>query len=199
MGLNKFTSIGVTVIATALCSNTNLRGLVMKDFHWFTDEAVNSISAVLSSSIELQMFNFSGSRNLSAIKIRVIMRGLQSLFTLKKLNISRNNITDDVTNDLAIALSCNTQLQELDISLNSLQTPGFIKITKALQQISTLKKLYINHNYITSSASNDIAAICSSNIQLKEFDFSKNQFTVPEAYKLYEQCKGLNSKMIIRY
>ena len=199
MGLNKFRSSGITIITVALRNNANLRGLVIRDFHWLTDEAVYGISAVVSSSIKLQMFNFSGSRNLSVIKIRVIMRGLQSVFTLKRLNISRNNITDDLANDIVTALSCNIQLQEFDISLNSLQTPGTIKITKALQQISTLQKFYMNHNYVTSSASNDIAAVCSSNIQLKELDFSKNQFTVPEGYKLYQQCKSINSKIIIRY
>ena len=164
MGLNKFRSSSITIITAALRNNTNPRGLVIRDFHWLTDEAVYSISAVISSSTKLQMLNFSGSRNLSAIKIRVIMRGLQSVFTLKRVNISRNNITDDLANNIVTALSCNIQLQEFDISLNSLQAPGTIKITKALQQISTLQKLYMNSNYATSSASNDIAAVCLSNI-----------------------------------
>lgn len=104
--------------------------------------------------------------------------------------ISTRNITDDAANDIAIAISCNTQLQELDISLNSLQMPGTMKITKAMQQISTLQKLCINHNYIASSASNDIAAICSNSIQLKELDFSKDQFTVSEGCRLLLGAKS---------
>ena len=58
-----------------------------------------------------------------------------------------------------------------------------IKIAKALQHYRI--KLYINNNFITANASDDIAAICSSNAELQEFDFSKNQFTVAEAYRLY--------------
>ena len=119
---------------------------------------------------------------------------------MTKLNISKNNIIDDAADDIAVALTCNTQLQELDIGINNLETQGTIKIAKALQEISSLQKLYINNNYITArlSASDDITAICSSNPELQEFDFSKNQFTVVEAYKLYEHCKNLNNKMNIQ-
>ena len=199
MGLNEFTSRGITLCTNALCKMTDLRVLVIKDNYRITDETAYDIAAAVSSNTQLQIFNFSRTCYLSTIGIRVISKALQSIFTMTKLNISKNNIIDDAADDIAIALSCNTQLQELDISINNLKRQGTIKIAKALQQISTLQKLYINDNYITASASDDIAAICSSNPELQEFDFSKNQFTVVEAYKLYEHCKNLNNKMIIQY
>ena len=199
MGLNEFTSSGITLCTKALCKMRGLRVLVIKGNYRITDETAYDIAAVVSCRTELQIFNLSNTCYLSTIGIRVISIALQSVFTLKKLNISKNNIVDDAADDIAAALSCNTRLQELDISINTLQTRGTIKIAKALQKISTLQKLYINNNYITASASDDIAAICLSNAELQEFDFSKNQFTVVEAYKLYEHCKNLNNKVIIQY
>ena len=199
MGLNKFTSSGITSITKALCTNTNVRVLVIKDNYRITDNAAYSIAAAVNSNTKLQIFNFSRNCYLSTIGITEIAKSFQSVFTLTKLNISKNNIIDDAADDIAVALSCNVQLQELDISINNLQTPGTVKIAKALQQISTLQKLYINDNFITASASDDIAAVCSSNAKLQELDFSKNQFTVAQAYKLYKHCKSLNNKVITQY
>ena len=88
-----------------------------------------------------------------------------------KFYISNNKITDIAARDIATAISRNTQLQEFNISDNDLQTIGTIKITKALQGISSLIKLYISNNNIADKAANDIAAICSRNTQLQEFYF----------------------------
>ena len=188
-----------SVITKVLCKMTDLRVLVIKGSYRITDETAYGIAAAVSSNTKLQVFNFSGNFFLSTKRIREISKALQSIFTLTKLNISKNSITDDAADDIAAVLSCNTLLQELDISINKLHSQGTIKIAKALQQISTLQKLYINNNFITANASDDIVAICSSNPELQEFDFSKNQFTVAEAHRLYEHCKNLHNKMIIQY
>ena len=41
---------------------------------------------------------------------------LQGISMLKILYIGRNSITDKAADDIAIAISCNTQLQKLDVS-----------------------------------------------------------------------------------
>ena len=131
--LNEFTSNGITLCTKALCKMTDLRVLAIKDNYRITDESAYDIAAAVSSNTKLQIFNFSRTCYLSTTAIKVISKALQSVFTLTKLNISKNNIIDDAVDDIAVALTCNTQLQEFDISINDLQTQGTIKIAKALQ------------------------------------------------------------------
>ena len=85
--------------------------------------------------------------------------------------MSNNNISAEAADYVAIALSCSSQLEVLDISGNFLETEGFIKIADALQQISTLQQLYLYNNNITDEASNDITAVCYYNTQLKVLYF----------------------------
>ena len=54
----------------------------------------------------------------------------QGIITLKKLYINENSISEEAADDFAAALAFNTQLQELDISSNNLQTQGTIKIAR---------------------------------------------------------------------
>ena len=85
---------------------------------------------------------------------------------LKRIFISKNNITENAAGNIAALLSCNTQLQELDISDNYLQSTGVIIISKALQGISTLTKLFISKNNIMENAASNIAAVISYDTQL---------------------------------
>ena len=88
----------------------------------------------------------------------------------------------------------------LDISGNFIETPGILKIAKALQQISTLQQLYIDNNEITDGASDDIAAICSHNTRLLMLHFHNNLFTPKVVGKLYLHCKTmLHFNAVIRY
>ena len=67
---------------------------------------------------------------------------------LTKLCINNNNITEEATDDIAAAISNNTNLQEFDIGRNTLETVGVIKISRSLQKISKLTNLYIDNNNI---------------------------------------------------
>ena len=71
----------------------------------------------------------------------MILKASQNISLLKKLYIGKNSISDKAANDIAAIISCNTQLQEVDISGNNLTAFGAIKIAKALQSIFTLTKL----------------------------------------------------------
>ena len=91
---------------------------------------------------------------------------MQKISTLTKLYIDCNNITDEAADDIATAISCNIYLQELNLGSNNLQTSGAIKITKALQKISMLTKLYIDCNNIIDEVADDIglAPSCNGNL-----------------------------------
>ena len=173
IGLSQF---GVICITRALCKNRNLRVLKMKSNGRNIKVALDSIAAAISCNAKLQVLDISGKLDTN------ILKALQRISSLTKLCITNHHFTDfndcntDTTNDLANAISCNTQLQELDISGNYLGTAGAIQLSKALHYIFTLKKLYIDNNNITDMAADDIATALSRNIQLQELSIKKNEF-----------------------
>ena len=85
---------------------------------------------------------------------------------------------------IAAAISCNTKLQEIDISENYLLTAGVQKSMKALQGINTLRKLCLSNNNITGKAVDDIAAVVSCNTSLQEIDVSGNNLQTIGATKI---------------
>ena len=47
------------------------------------------------------------------------MKALQRIHMLRKLNLGYNSITDEGASDIANAILCNTNLQEIDINGNT--------------------------------------------------------------------------------
>ena len=84
------------------------------------------------------------------------------------------NVKEIRIHRLCIIISCDNQLQELNISDNNLQSTSAIIISNVLQGISTLKKLNISKNNITDKAAGGIAAAISCNSRLQELDVSDN-------------------------
>ena len=65
---------------------------------------------------------------------------MKNTSTLTKLYIYDYNITNEAATDIAAVISSNSQLKQLDISINKLCGLGAVIISKALQTISTLTK-----------------------------------------------------------
>ena len=105
------------------------------------------------------------------------MKVLQGIYTLKKLYLNNNNITQGAADDIATVISSNINLQELNLGSNNLQASGTIRIARELKRISSLTKVYINHNNITHEAADDIAVAISCTTKLQEFDISGNNLT----------------------
>ena len=101
---------------------------------------------------------------------------------MTKLYIHNNNITNEAADDIAAAISCNIDLQELNLGSNNLQASGTTKIAKALQKLSSLIKLYINDNNITDEAADDIAAAISH--ETEELDVSGNDLKTVGVIKI---------------
>ena len=136
---NNLQSTGAIKIAKALQYVSTLTKLNISN-NYITDEAADDIAAAICNNIELQELNIS-ENNLQSTSAIKIAKALQNI---SKLYINDNHITDKAADDIATALSCNAdQLQELDISNNWFQAKGVMVIAKALQNIVTLKKLYI--------------------------------------------------------
>ena len=205
---NKLQATGVMIITKALQSITTLKKLcisnniyigknaytegALSDIENTTEKAAYSFAEAVSRNVKLQEIDFS--ENYFPITgIVKIMQVLQSIFTVNKLYVINNNITEEAANDFAAALAFNTQLQELDISKNNLQTQGTIKIAKALQGIFTLKILRISNNNIADDAADDIAAAVSHSYQLEVFSIGRNCVGAPGMIKIARALQQIST------
>ena len=157
-----------------------------------SDQTANDIAALVSRNTKLNVIEISGSELQTTGTIK-IMKALQGIYTLKKLYLNNDNITEGAANDIAAAVSCNLYLQELNLGNNNLQASGIIKIARSLQKISSLIKLYINHNSITDEAVDNIAAAISCNSKLQEFDIGGNNLVATSAIKIMKALKGIST------
>ena len=130
-----------------------------------TEEVADDIAAVVSCN-PMQVFDVSDNY-LGTTGVTKVAKALQSVCTLTHLYISNNNIIDEATDDIAAAISCNPYLEEFDISYNFIEGRGAIKIVKSFQQMSILKKLFMDHNEISDGASDYVAAVTDCNPHLK--------------------------------
>ena len=165
--------MGAIIIAKSLQRISTLRRLYIADCN-ISDEAADDIAAAVSCNIHLQEFDI-GRNHLQASAIANIAKGLQKISTLTKLCINNNSITYEAVDDIVGAISCNTQLEEFDVSGNDLD---IVTIAKALQNVVTLTKLNISNNRITCTAANAIAIAITHNTHLQEFIISGNYLKV---------------------
>ena len=182
LGSNNLQASDIIKIAKSLQKISSLTKLYINHNN-ITHEAANDIAAAISCNIHLQELNLA-SNNLQTSGIIKIAKSLQRISLLTNLYINNNNVTDEAAGDIAAAISCNIHLQELNLGNNYLQASGMIKIAKSLQKISSLTKLYINHNNITHEAVDDIAAAISCNIHLQEFNMRGHLFNSSGALKI---------------
>ena len=97
-------------------------------------EAAGDITTVLSHNLSFQELYLNGN-NLKEIGLISICKSLQSISTLKVLNIASNKIinNEEAADDISALLSHNTSINELHLFCNNLQSTGIIKIASGLQ------------------------------------------------------------------
>ena len=218
IGKNNITDVPADCIATAISYNSQLRELDVSETSLQTtgaitiskalqgistlaklymnknnigEEAAIHVAGAITCNSQLQELAISDNE-LQVVGVKTILKALRGISTLTKLYISKNNISEEAAIHVANAISCNTQLQELDISDNNL-AKGTIIVSKSLQGISTLKKLCISNNNITSDVANHIAAFITCNIQLQELDISRNYLKTQGAIEILQALQGVSS------
>ena len=144
--------------------------------------AVNCIANFLFHNLELEELDISNSF-LHTTGIIEIFRSMRNISTLRKIYLHGNMIASEAVDDIAVVLSQNTKLEEIDISCNNLQTPGAIKIFQSIMDLNTLTKLDIAHNMITNEATEYIMGILSNNNKLKELNLSHNNMIISDFIK----------------
>ena len=113
-----------------------------------------------------------------------VVKALQSLSCLKVLDISGNNINEEVTDVIATVFRKNPNLIKLFVGNNNIGIIGISKIADALANRRGLEALDISNNNITSGAAEDISKIIKSNPELKSLYLGQESIVSDEHNKL---------------
>ena len=192
---NHFHTVGIIKIATSLQKIYSLTELNMYGSN-ITEEVADHIAAVILSNRNLQCLHIGG-KGLETVATIKLSKALQRISALTKLDIKDSNITDEAADDIAAAILSNDKLQILNLSNNNLKAVGVIKITKALQIVTSLTELFINRNNVTDTVAYDIAAVVQSNSNLRKLDLLGNVLKATGAIKVAQAVKKYNKSSFL--
>ena len=165
LGKNNLQEVSMIKIAEALQSNTVLKVFDISNNN-LNNTAVNSIAATLANKTILEEL-YLNENKLQAEGIIKIVKKLQST-SLKIFDVSKNNSDSTAASTIANVLILNTQLEELHVGGNILQTKGVIEISLALTNIVTLTVFNVSNNDISSEAARNIAYVISRQVKLEK-------------------------------
>ena len=176
---NYFTSEGFVKIFDGMKNIVYLKNLSIGSNEITASKAIDCITTILSHNLELEELDLANSFIQTAGVVK-IFKSLRNISNLKKICIRGNIITNEAADDIAVVLSQNTKLEEIDIACNNLHTTNAVKIFQGMMHISTLTKLDIAHNMITNEATEYIVSILSNNNKLKQLNLSHNNIVISD-------------------
>ena len=148
--------------------------------HHFNTEAI----ATMCDSIKLDC----AVKKLSICNCDITSSGIKRMtetlsdfnHSLKKLDISSNNLSDDGAEAIGDYLSKSSILCELNVSCSGITHVGAVKVAKALKcnTTNTLRKLDISRNSISDDGVAAFGECLKTNNTLLKLDLSYNQITV---------------------
>ena len=194
LGKNNLQEVSMIKIAEALQSNTVLKVFDISNNN-LNNTAVNSIAAILANKTILEEL-YLNENKLQAEGIIKIVKKLQST-SLKIFDVSKNNSDSTAASTIANVLILNTQLEELHVGGNILQTKGVIEISLALANIVTLTVFDVSNNDINSEAASYIVYVISRQVKLEKIILDGNNLQdglvgIVQELKCYSALKVLD-------
>ena len=157
-------------ILKALANVSDLKMLYLNENNMTSDVAKDLVRVIKHNPCLEKLGLADNDLEVSAV---VVLQALQGIRKLKLLNLSNNNMTSDVENDLGGVIKSNSCLEELYLSGNNLMS-DVIDVLQALQGNSKLKILYLNNNPMTDGVAEDLAEVIKSNPCLEELGLADN-------------------------
>ena len=99
-------------------------------------------------------------------------------FAPKEIVLANMVMNDDMVAFIALGLSDNKRLYQLDLSCNYITSKGLINIAESIVANSTLRKLDISDNSISDDGVISIGNCIKINTTIKEVDLSSNKISV---------------------
>ena len=126
------------------------------------------IASVITNSTSLQYLNLSDC-NLKETAFKIIANSLRNIKSLTSIDMSNNCITYKTAQSIAVALSNNLDIEQLNFSDCLMDNSGLI-ILDAISHHSAITHLCLRSNVITDDMTKLIAALLSCNNNIKHLD-----------------------------
>ena len=109
---------------------------------------------------------------LNEVEFLKICSGLANIQTIKVLNVNGNNMTESLSDYIAMIIANNPNLKGLSLSSCNLQQYSFKKISESLHTLSSLNKLDVSYNSIDDEMGCSLADVIASNYKLNSLNLS---------------------------
>ena len=191
---NEITESGklVTKISTS-CAPDNIEDDVWSFDEYNADHLVMCLSECLKEDYTLQKLDLSHN-NITNEGAKMIGEAIKVNKTIQKLDITGNSISDDGAAAISDGLNYNFSLQELNMSYNKITSEGAKIIGEAIKVNKTLQKLKINDNSISDDGAAAISDGLKCNSSLQKLDISWNKIT-NEVAKLIAEAIKVNTTL----
>ena len=138
---------GIKQVSDSLFNNKRIEQLVFFNVAGITDEDMTHLSTMLATNTTLKELELSNC-NITDNGVRYIGEGLTNNQTLTKLHIGGNRqITSVSTSTIAYLIQTTTSLTRLDLDNTSLNNDDVKTICTSLTKNSTIKELYLSSEH----------------------------------------------------
>ena len=177
---NKLQNSGIKTLAKAFWNIHHLKLLALNG-NKIDDKAADDIASIVARNVEIEkllLYN----NSLKSEGICTICQSLKSHKNLQIFRISHNQIELGAADTIADVINHNPLLKIVDVGSNRLVTVGMKKIMESFEKITNLQKLSFHENHITCTdeATNSIAKVIKSNINLKALHLGNNDFSISD-------------------
>ena len=179
-------------LTNALNMNTSLEYVILR-YCMINYEIANTLSYYLMNSHHVKRLSITNSKIVSKlVPLKVPLQAVKENCKIKILNLSSNDITTEIVEDLASIITQNTNLEQLYLANNDLKISSIL-ILQALKENSKLKVLDLNDNNMTEETAEDLASVIKNNSNLQQLYLANNNLKT-SSILLLQALKG-NSKL----
>ncbi|XP_074016224.1 NACHT, LRR and PYD domains-containing protein 12 [Numenius arquata] len=188
LGENELGDLGLQLLCEGLkhpsCQLQTLRLVRCQ----LTSTVCGDLAAVLGASQSLRELNLEGNL-LGDLGLQLLCEGLKHpSCQLQTLRLLSCKLSSTCYGDLAVVLSTNQSLRELDL-IDDLRDPGLQLLCEELKHPSCqLQKLWLRWCQLDSACCGDLAAVLGTSQSLRELDIQGNELEDPGLRLL---CEGL--------
>jgi len=181
-----------SALSGSLAQNTNLKVLSLSG-NKLAQEAIHLATAIKCMYCLEELYLCNNNLQSSAY---TILKALKDTSTLKVLDLSENELSGTVSQELAHVIWSNVNLQSVGLASNKFNS-SILTILKSLTTLSRLKTLNLNNNNMTANAVKYIAEVIENNVYLEKLGLAKSNFDssvclILQALKGISKLKGLN-------
>ena len=178
--------VGLIEIAEALKTNATLQKLDISSNKVLTDHCLVKFSTYLKDNRALKKLNLS--------KLQITCEGIQQIniqisMILKQLDISHHKFNNEAVSAICKSLKCTTTLKKICMSNCNITSTAIEKMTEAFGFNYSIKKLDISSNNLSDDGAKVISDYLSKNTTMLELNISSNKIETIGAAKIAEALK----------